>query len=1128
MKLIEVTELIPGNFVPRNYCFSNQKLLYQLRRILLILLVLFLSRDVIAQLTAGGNPAPCAAMTSYTNNSPNDPIYYYQNGQLGSLTATPPSGTPGWAFAWAKYNAGSWVTLITQNNLPSSTLNNLQQGAYRVTITDGTGTIVGCYRAWILQILQEPLVSIAPITGDCDGPITLSATIQNPQVTPYHNLPPDPMLINAQTQITVCFSANHTYVSDLAYHLRGPASCGSPDILLAPSPGICNQGDNLNNLCFTNQAAPNFMVCNPAMPTPLTGTFDSYGAGNTPINWSALYGCDATAAGWRVELWDCVGGDQGSMTMGRVTFVGTSVCGEQQTITYQSPTGFSAPIAVTSCSSSSAAGYAVTNPVPVNINCTFGYQWASNPPIVIPNATSSLNIPISTLTSPSGGTLPWQSIDFTLSLTSPCTGLLNCLGSGKLDSESFTFETEDETVIDPPGSVCISGSSFNMTSTPSAGTWSGTGITSGTVGTFDPVVAGIGQHEVFFVPTDPCFNDTSIIVTVDDLPILVINSPNGFCIDGSAYQFTSPTPGGTWSGTAITSAGLFTPSTAGLGAHTITYDVGGSCPVSTTKSITVFALPIISAGNDATICNGSATQLQGTGGVSYSWTPTTGIPNPSVAAPFATPPSNNFTYSVVGTDANGCSNSDSVTLTFFAGPQVTASEDPAIICPGTATPLSAQGTTASGAAGSYMWTPSTGVTGASSATPSVAPYQTTTYTVTFTDNCGLTATDQVLVTTELFHSVTLPTTAQFCEDADILLTAAVTGTSPTLQWTSNVSGFDNTSYTTSSLLINQPGAYTLTVTSPMGCTHADMTIVSEVPLPNPYMPSPVNLCPNKTVTLNAGNNWNQVLWSNNSSNPSITVSQPGVYTALVTHNGCSNSASVTVNLVEMPPVNLGPDISICDGTLATLSIPVSGTWSTGANTSSIQVTTAGTYSVSVNISSCIATDTIIVRIKPRPIANLPAQVIGCLEGTAAINAANPVNAYYLWSTGETTPMIEVSEFGTYTVTTYNDCGTASDSVHAYFQDCTYAIYIPNTFTPDNDGINEVWNLTTYNIKKLTLRIFNRWGDPIFITNDLNPIWTGEVNSGDYYARDGIYSFHMTYETVNGELGERSGNIILLR
>ncbi|HEY8403725.1 MAG TPA: gliding motility-associated C-terminal domain-containing protein [Flavobacteriales bacterium] len=1094
-----------------------------MRQILLVLIcILGYSNAWYAQITANGSPAPCQGMTSYTNGAPNDPIFYYQPGQLGSLTATPPGGTPGWTFTWSKASGGSWVNLITLSNLPSSTMNNLAQGAYRVTITDGNGVIVGCYRAWVLQMTTLPEVSIDPITGDCEGPITLTGHVTLPQVPPHYNLPPDPMIINAQTQITVCYSAVHTYVSDLAFHLKGPASCGSPNITLYPTPAICNSGDNVNNLCFTTQPAGNLNVC--GMPTPLTGTFSS--SNGTPINWSPLYGCDATASGWRVEIWDCTGADQGYMTAGSLSFTGTTICGEPQTITYQSPTGFNSPIATVSCSSNLAAGYSIAAPPQTNINCSFGYQWTSEPPLLIPNSTSSLNIELTELKDLNNNVIPWQDVEFNLGITSTCSDVVACFGESAFDTELFEVTPTDPAVINTPPAVCVSGAPITLSATPSAGTWSGLGITNATAGTFDPQVAGLGSHTITFQPNDPCFGAATIVINVQDLPILAINSPDGFCIDGDPYQFTSAVAGGTWSGPGITSSGMFTPATAGIGAHTITYEVTGSCPASNTKTINVYNLPVISAGNDLTVCSGSTTQLQASGGVSYSWTPTTGLSNPNSATPNATPPSNNFTYTVVGTDANGCSSSAQMTFTFFAPPSVTAVDDPEIICPGTPTMLNATGTTANGAPGTYSWSPSTGVTGANTATPTVAPYQTTTYTVTFTDNCGLTATDEVVVTTELFHSVDLPATAQYCYGESVTLNATVTGTAPSLLWSSNVPGFGT--HTSPTLEVNQPGVYTLTVTSPMGCTHSDQTQVIEIPLPNPYLPSTVDLCPNKSVTLNAGSNWNQVQWSNGTSGPTTTVSAPGIYTATVTHNGCQNTVSTTVVLVQMPIVNLGPDIAICDGTLASLTIPVNGQWSTGAFTNSIQVSRAGTYHVTVHVGSCVASDTINVQIKPRPIANLPDQVIGCLDGTVTINAENLVNTTYLWSTGETTPMIEVSDFGTYWVIASNECGSATDSARAYFQDCTYAIYIPNSFTPDNDGINEVWQITTYNVLKLTLRIYNRWGDAIFTSHDLNPVWKGEVNGGEYFARDGVYTFHLVYETINGELGERSGNIFLLR
>src|SRR5690606_6166717 len=131
--------------------------------------------------------------------------------------------------------------------------------------------------------------------------------------------------------------------------LVGPASCGSPTILLSPNPGsngqyyICNGSDNFTNLCFSNQSTAIF---NPCSPGTYSGTYGGYGpGGGTMINWNALNGCDASQPGWAVQVYDCVSGDIGSLTGANITFNGTSVGGAPVTYNYASQSGFSSPIA---------------------------------------------------------------------------------------------------------------------------------------------------------------------------------------------------------------------------------------------------------------------------------------------------------------------------------------------------------------------------------------------------------------------------------------------------------------------------------------------------------------------------------------------------------------------------------------------------------------------------------------------------------------------------------------------------------------------------------------------------------------------------------------------------------------
>ncbi|MFM7106291.1 MAG: hypothetical protein ACKOW8_12285, partial [Flavobacteriales bacterium] len=332
------------------------------------------------------------------DGQPNDIVYFFPPGVNGELTVTPEVTGNSFTFKWYRFITGTnaWTLYQTVNNAPNSTLSNLIPAAYQIVITQGT-TTVGCYRAWIAQILVEPQVSVQPIDPGCNGPINLQGSFTPGQMTAISNLPDAQLLINSDTQISVCFSGTHTWISDLAFYIKGPASCGSPTVLLSPNPGaigqnaICNSSNNINNLCFSTESFNNLNVCNGM--NGLSGTYGSYGPGFTPINWAGLYGCDAMNGGWIVQIYDCVGGDVGSLTDATITFNGTDICGNTQSTSYSTPTGYNSFIADNSCSAATASSYVVAPAVPpALLNCTFGYAWSSNPPVQIPNATNSLNI----------------------------------------------------------------------------------------------------------------------------------------------------------------------------------------------------------------------------------------------------------------------------------------------------------------------------------------------------------------------------------------------------------------------------------------------------------------------------------------------------------------------------------------------------------------------------------------------------------------------------------------------------------------------------------------------------------------------------------------------------------------
>lgn len=1103
-----------------------------MRKFFFVILPMVFAIQSIAQITSTG----CPGETQYTNGNSNDPIYYFGIGETGNLTATAPGGTPGWNFVWSKFVVGSsgWAFYSSENNVSSSALSGLSAGAYNVSITDGTGAVVGCYTAWILITTAEPSVDIAPIEPNCAGPVMLNGTINYGSVTPYSNLPAFPMLIDESTEISVCYSGTHTWVSDLAFYMIGPASCGSPTLLLMPNPGaigqgtVCNSGNNITNLCFSTESTNNLNVCNPA-PATLAGTYGTYGPTPTAVNWATIYGCDASNAGWSVQIYDCIGGDVGALTDATITFTGTSSCGGQQTVVYSTPGGYSSTISDNSCSSSTASIFTVpiANPNPP-ITCQYGYEWNSEPYVFIEDSTTSLNIQLDQLVDASGNIIPFQDILFTLEITSSCDEEAGgeCFGGDGYDEEMFNLLPSGIVSIDPVPILCTSSLPVQLISNQIDGTWSGIGILDAVNGIFDPANSGVGFFTIDYLSTNPCIVPGSITIEVQEVPALQLNGPVGLCVDASPVDLatTSISNGGVFSGNGIVDGalGTFDPATAGAGIHTITLTVSGICPNTTSSNIEVYALPIISAGPDADICYNVPYQLNASGAVggSYSWAPSTGLSNPAIGNPTTTI-TQNQTYFVTGTDINGCSAQDHVFLTVLPLPVINA-QAVAQICPGTSVEL-----TATGSAGDYAWLPTTGLSTPNDSITLATLDQTVEYTVTVTDGCGLQASTALEVPVEEMYIVDAGTDVSFCEGESAVLNSSIIGSSPGIEW-STADGLILGNTNAANIQTDTEGHYMLKVTTPLGCEYIDNVHVNVIPLPVLSLVDQVYLCENSSVILHAGNNWDQVNWSNGQNTADITVTNPGDYDLVVTNNGCQSAGSIEVIQITLPFLELGPDVEICQGTTTEFIAPVAGSWSTGDQDDRIVVSQTGTYAITISEQNCYKTDSVHVFVKPLPFVELGPQIIGCKDQPVYISAYHQDNQNYSWSTGENSAIITVLDPDIYFVTVSNECGDMFDFVDVYFEDCTYSIYIPNTFTPDEDGINDVWKISTFNVVKLELNIYNRWGDIVFSTDDPQAVWTGGVRGGDYYVADGIYSFHLKYETELKEIGERKGTINVIR
>ena len=182
-------------------------------------------------------------------------------------------------------------------------------------------------------------------------------------------------------------------------------------------------------------------------------------------------------------------------------------------------------------------------------------------------------------------------------------------------------------------------------------------------------------------------------------------------------------------------------------SYTVTCYGTDGCMETETVTVTVSPLPVVNAGTDVSVCDNESVQLSASGAVSYSWSPPTGLSCTNCQSPIASPPATTI-YTVTGTDAFGCSNTDEVTVDVLPAPVVTVTPTDTTVSPGQPVQLLATG------ADTYSWMPTTGLSDPTGPNPTVTLTTSTCYTVTGTAVNGCTNQDVACVT--IYTSVNDP------------------------------------------------------------------------------------------------------------------------------------------------------------------------------------------------------------------------------------------------------------------------------------------------------------------------------------------------------------------------------------
>jgi gliding motility-associated-like protein len=350
------------------------------------------------------------------------------------------------------------------------------------------------------------------------------------------------------------------------------------------------------------------------------------------------------------------------------------------------------------------------------------------------------------------------------------------------------------------------------------------------------------------------------------------------------------------------------------------------------------------------------------------------------------------------------------------------------------------------------------------------------------------------------------------------------------------------------------------------------------------------LCEGESVVLDAGNTWQNVSWSSGQNSESIVVDQQGTYTAVVQYGFCTATDNVFVDVVIFPPLDIGPDLELCEGETALLDATYTGLWSTGDVSSTLEVDEPGTYIFTLEESGCSTADTTEVvyfdypvNVLPEtallcengetiltsnmiglwstgeqsqeivvdepgyyhiqmsngpciatygtdvyevllPHTNLGTDVSNCVGEPVNLDAFEEQNSSYSWNTGDTTAVLSVDTTGTYIVNVSNECGAASDTIDVFFEWCGWGIFIPSAFTNNFDGINDSWQVKGYNLAQVKIRIYNRVGNLIYYSENLDESWSPSFD----LVGDDAYNYHIQAYNYSGEMKEYVGHLMLLR
>jgi gliding motility-associated-like protein len=567
---------------------------------------------------------------------------------------------------------------------------------------------------------------------------------------------------------------------------------------------------------------------------------------------------------------------------------------------------------------------------------------------------------------------------------------------------------------------------------------------------------------------------------------------------------------------------------------------------------------VVFSASDSTICVGSCisfTDLTTNSPNAWSWTfagaatATSAVQNPTNIC-YNTP--GTYAVTLTATNANGTGTLTlSTFITVTALPTANAGSGQTI-CVGQPATLSGSG------GGTYLWNPGNLTT----ASVSVTPAATTTYTLTVTNASGCTDTAQVTITV---ITCTGPAAAFTANDLSICVGDCINftdqSTGPPTSWswtftgatpgTSNVQNPTNICY-------NAPGTYavSLTVTNASGTnTLTQNTFITVNPPPAANAGSNQTICSGAQATLTGSGGTTYTWQPGNLSGSTVTVTPASTTTYSLTvadANGCTGTSSVTVTVIPCaPPVAAASssDQTICEGDCINFSdlstgAPSAWNWqfpggtpasSNQQNPGTICYAAAGVYPVVLIVTNTYGNDTLTltnyINVAAPPALTVSNGATIGIGSSLSLTATGTGTFSWLPATGLSctacaSPVASPTVTTTYTVTLTNANGCVSTDTVTITVIEAYGLFVPSAFSPNDDGANDVLFVYGPGIKTLEFLVFNRNGQIVFETTTQTFGWDGTF--GGKPVNTGIFAYYVKVEYFDGRIETLKGDVSLVR